>query len=267
MKAKIELNGLDGHPTITINKTYHRFGRLRINDFCPPGIHVRDTLLAGLIKAGYAPLHGSAFVAADNGVLVVGPPGIGKTLILVQAIQQGCQYLADDLTIADSNGYLHPCSGISSIAYEPGIKRKFHHYTNFKFWNIRFVEFLSRAVPLVGYLFPPPYLDIRLFTPQLEIAGETKARYIFILSRGSARVEKLSAREALRMIIRMNRLEFSYYANQMLLAYSILNPWFDIQGLMRTEEELLKKLVNSSTCFLCVAPSPDEYFGLIQRSI
>ena len=132
MKARIELNRLDDHPTITINKTYYRLGRLRLNDFCPPGIHVRDALLVGLIKAGYAPLHGSAFVAADNGVLVVGPPGIGKTLILVQAIQQGCQYLADDLTIADSNGYLHPCSGISSIAYESEIKLKSHHYTNFK---------------------------------------------------------------------------------------------------------------------------------------
>ena len=96
---------------------------------------------------------------------------------------------------------------------------------------------------------------------------QPEVRYIFILARGNARVEKLSAREALRMIIRMNRLEFSYYANQMLLAYSILNPWFDIRGLMRTEEKLLEKLVECSTCFLCVAPSPDEYFGLIQRSI
>lgn len=267
MKARIEISGLRDGPTITANRPYYRFGRLRLGDFCPPGTHLRDVLLVKLIKAGYVPFHGSAFASADNGIVVVGPPRIGKTLILLQAIEQGCQYVGDDLVIADSNGHLYPCPSMSSIAYESGIKRTARRYANFRLWNIRFVEFLSRMVPLAGYLFPPPYLDIRLFTTQLEIAGKTKARHVFILARGDADVRKLSAAEALRMIIIMNRLEFCYHENRLLLAYSMLNPWLDLAELMHAEEKLLENLVGCSTCFLCVAPSPDEYFSLIQQSI
>ena len=69
-----------------------------------------------------------------------GPPGIGKTLIIIQAIQQGYQYLADDLAIADSSGYLQPCLGISSIAYEAGIKRTGNLKTDFQLWSTRCVE-------------------------------------------------------------------------------------------------------------------------------
>jgi hypothetical protein len=268
MRAWIELSGLNDHPTLSVNKTYYRMGRLRINDFCPPGIHVRDVLLVGLIGAGYVPIHGSSFAAGDKGIIVVGPPGIGKTLILLRAIQQGCQYLTDEMTIVDGKGNIYPCSGISSISYESGLARMSNRSTDIKLWKARLIERMSHVIPLLGYAFPSSaYLDIRSFAPQLEIAGKTKAHKIFILAQGNSRLEKLSTGQALNMILQMNRLEFGYYGNHMLLAYSLLNPWFNIKGLMRSEEELLQKLVTIADCYLCVASSPDEHYSLIQRNI
>jgi len=267
VKAKMELSELHDHPTITVNKPYYRLGKLRIGEFYPPGIHLRDVLAVGLIRAGYQPLFGSAFAASGEGTLVISPPGIGKTLILLQAMKQGFQYLADDLVIADSNSYLHPCLSVSSFAYELGKMTEFHRYRSARFWKIKFLDFLSRKVPLAGLLFQRPYLDISFFTQEIEMAREAKTRFIFILARGSSRVEKLSDVDALRMLMIINRLVFSYPENQLLLAYSLLNPWLNLPELRQAEERLLQKLIGGANCFLCVAPSPDEYFSLIQQNI
>ena len=267
MKARIEIGGLSVSPTITVNRPYHRFGKLRIGDFCPSGIHLRDVLLAKLISAEYLPLHGSAFAAAGDGVLVTGLPGTGKTQIVLQAIKEGFQYLSDDLTIADGSGRLRACHGVSSFAYEMNKVPGFQRYRQATYWKNKLAGFLSRGIPLAGSLFEQPYLDVSLFAQHVEFVQEAKARYIFILAKGSSRVERLSNQEALNMLVTVNRLEFSYPGNPLLLAHSLLNPRLDLSELMRTEERLLQKLVEGATCFLCVASNPEEYYGLIKQSI
>jgi len=267
IKACIEIDGLSGSPTITINRPYYRFGKLRIGDFCPPGVHLRDVMLAKLILAEYQPLHGSAFADAGDGVLVTGLPGTGKTQIILQAVKEGFQYLSDDLTIADGSGRLCACHGVSSFAYEMDKVPGFQRYKRATYWQNKLAGFLSRGIPMVGSLFEQPYLDVSLFAQHVEFVQEAKARYIFILANGSSHVERLSTQEALNMLVTVNRLEFSYPGNPLLLAYSLLNPQLDLAELMRTEEKLLQKLVEGATCFLCVASNPEEYYGLIKQSI
>jgi len=266
VKARIELRGLRDRPTITVNKPYYRFGRLRIGDFCPPGIHLRDVLSVRLIRGGYELLHCAAFGVSGEGVLIVGLPGIGKSTVLFEALKQGFQYLTDDVIIVDSDGYLYSCPGVSSFACDIERIRKFYHYDKvggLRSWRL---SFLSK-VPPIAILLGWPYIDILSFFPQVECITHVKPRSIFILTEGEKRIEKLSPAEALRMLVTMNRHLLAYHENRMLLTYSLLNPWLDIPEIMHTEEKLLQKLVDCSACFLCVAPSPDEYFNLIQQHI
>jgi len=267
IKAGIQIDGLSGSPTITVNKLYYRLGRLRIDNFCPPGIHLRNILWASLIQGGYQPLFCSAFAASGEGILVVGPPNIGKTLVLLQAIEHGFQYLSDDLIIADSSGHLYACPSVSSFAYELARISEFSRYRGVKLWKSKFLNSLSRRVPLAGALFERPYLDVKLFTQQIEVASEANTHYIFILAKGSNRVERLSTPEVLNMLLTINRFAFSCYEDYLLLEYSLINPRLDLSELMHTEERFLQKLVEGATCFLCVASRPEEYFGLIKQSI
>lgn len=267
MKARIEIGGLFDAPAITVNRPYYRLGKFSIGDFYPPGIHLRDVLLARLILARYQPLHGSSFAAAGDGVLVTGAPGTGKTKVVLQAIRDGFQYLADDLTIADGEGRLHACRGVSSFAYEMGEAPEGEGRKRMTFWKNRLAGFLSRGLPLAGSVFEQPYLDVSLFAQQVEFAENAKARHIFVLASGHSHVERLSGAEALNMLMAVTRLEFAYLGNPLLQAYSLLEPRLDLRELMRAEERLMQKVVEGATCYLCVASCPEEQYGLIRQHI
>jgi len=198
---------------------------------------------------------------------VVGLPGVGKTLTLVRAIEQGFQYLADELVIADGNGYLHACPNISSLAYALGSIPASHRTHKKGHLKAGYQNFLSRRIPVVGSVLEWPYLSISSLIADVKMVDKAKAKYIFLLARGRSHIEKLPPREALRILTAMNNAEFSYYDNPILCGYSLLNPWLNLSELRHTEEELLWTLVSNSISFLCVAPKPDEYFGLIHRAI
>jgi len=267
IKAKMEVKELHGHPIVTINKTYYKFGKVRIGDFCPPGIHLQDILVTSLIMQDYAPIFSVAF-SGDDGILVLGPPGVGKTTILIEAIKRGFKFLGDDLVIADRDGYLHACPGISTLAHELKRMAKLRHYTKKTFPREMALCFLSDKIPLAGLFFKWPYLGIQSLIPQAQVQDKAKARYIFILARGNnSHVEKLSPAEALRLLITINRFEFPFPENHVLLTYSLLNPQFNLSRLIFTEGEILQELTASSACFLCTAPDPDEHFSLIQQNI
>lgn len=265
IRAKIELKELNIVPQVNINKAYFRFGKIRINDYCSPGMHVRDILTVTLIRAGYVALHGAAFASNKDGILVLGLPGTGKTLVLLQAMREGYQYLADDFTIADDNRYIYPCLGISSINYELGTKQLFEWQGNLK-QKLRVRELLLKNMKPMRYLASSPYIDIRQLFPDMEVAGKTHLRNVVILTKGDDCIKKLSKDEAYSMIVKINRIELSYFGNQMLQSYGLFNSWLNIREIMQSEEKRIMELVESSLCFLCSSSNPNNFFSLIQRS-
>jgi hypothetical protein len=253
--AIVELSNLNIQPTLKINTTYNRMGKINISEFYPSGIHLRDLLASCLINTGYIPVHSASFMSDNYGIMLVAAGGMGKTTVLVKAIQQGYPFLSDDMSIIDNECNIYPCTGISSIAYEPDL-------INIKGDSIK--EFILRIFPPFGYIYQRPYIDMHLINPYLKSAVKTKVRKVFILSKGNSGSIKLSKEQAYNLILNINRIEFPYSSNQMLLSYSILNQWFDIQRLMQKEEEAIKNLVSNTDSYLCTAPNPDEHFKLIQ---
>ncbi len=271
-KARIQLSGLTDRPALAINGTYQRWGKTGFGHFHPPGMHLRDVLFAEIARARYQPLHGVAFASSGDGALVVGPPGAGKTAVLFHAVRNGFEYLADDLTIADSDGYIYACPGLSSFAYELAELQEFGCRRNAGFWKARALDVIARRVPIVGplissLLFERPHIDVNFFAPQVKFVDKAKTQRIFILIKGSRHLKKLSHQEALRMLVSMNDLEFSYKSNPLLIGYSLMNPEFDLSEIARIEGELLQSLVEKSTCYLCMAWSSDEHFDLIKSCV
>ncbi|HAS27806.1 MAG TPA: hypothetical protein DCR59_01170 [Dehalococcoidia bacterium] len=264
MKAIIELSDLNNQPTIKINKTYYRMGKVRINDFCPPGMHLKDLLSASLIDAGYIPVHSASIVAENEGIMLIGAAGIGKTSILAYAIQNGYSYLADDMTVIDADCNIYPCSGISSIAYESGLEKIVNGK---KVKNNSVMDNISSVIPPLKNISQKPYLDINMLFPQSELADRAKAGKVFVLTKGSSNVEKISQEQAFHRIITINRMEFAYSGNQLLLLYSLFNCWPDMNTLRQKEEAAIMNLVTNADCYLCSAPNPQEHFKLINSII
>lgn len=253
--AIVELSNLNTQPTLRINTTYNIIGKVSISEFYPSGIHLRDLLSCCLINAGYIPVHSASLVLDNEGIILVATGGMGKTTILAKAIQQGYPFLSDDMTIIDKEGNIYPCTGISSIAYEPELNNMN---------NNSFKEFILRIFPPFRYIYQRTYIDMNLINPNLESAVKTMARKVFILSRGSSSLVKLSKEQAYKLILNINRIEFSYSSNKILLSYSFLNQWLNIQTLMQKEEDAIKNLISNTDCYLCTAPDPDEHLKLIQ---
>jgi hypothetical protein len=264
MKAIIQLSDLNTKPAIRINKTYYRMGKIRVNDFCPPGMHLKDLLSASLIGAGYIPLHAASIVAENRGIMLVGAAGIGKTSILAYALQNGYPYLADDMTVIDTECNIFPCSGISSIAYESGLENIINGK---EIKGNSLTDKITSIVPPLKYISQKPYLDINMLFPQSELADRTRAGKVFILEKGNSEVVKISKEQAFHKIITINRMEFPYSGNQLLLLYSLFNNWLDMNTLRQKEEAVIKNLVASVDCYLCTAPDPQEHFRLIQDNI
>jgi hypothetical protein len=258
--AIIELSNLNKQPTLKINENYNRIGKFCINEFYPSGVHLRDLLSSCLINTDYIPVHSASFISDNNGIMLVANGGMGKTTILVKAIQQGYSFLSDDMTIIDKECNIYPCTGISSIAYESELK-----YLRDK--SIK--ELILHIFPSFGLVYQRPYIDMHLINPHLKSAEKTKVCKVFILSKskGNSDLVKLSKEQAYNLILKINRIEFTYSSNQMLLSYSLLNQWFDIQRLMQKEEEAIKNLVSNTDCYLSIASNPDEHFKQIQNSL
>ncbi|MFC2072791.1 hypothetical protein ACFLUU_08900 [Chloroflexota bacterium] len=263
VNTRLELKGLRHNPTITVNTSYNKFVRIRTNLLFPFGTFVRDVLSTQLLMQDYGAIHGAACGISNEGILIIGLPGIGKSTVLFDVLKQGFQYITEDMMLVDSDGYLHSCPGASSFAYD--IRRTEARYQTSK------MEFLSNkwktllAKTQLSIFLDWPYMDILSFFPQVEPITHVKPRYIFILAKGNRHIGKLSAAEAVRMLIAVNRHTFAYQENDLLFEYSLLNPWLNLSELMQTEERLLGKIVNSSTCFLCTAPEPHDFFTLMQQ--
>lgn len=266
IKARIELKGLGDNPTITVNNSYYRFVRINLGSIRPFSTCIQDLLSIELLMRDHEAIHGASFGISNEAILIIGLPGIGKSVVLFEALKQGYHFIAEDIIIMDGDGYLYSCPGASSLAYDIDRIQDMRYYGEIKSLRRKWRNFTGKISPIF-HRQQPPYIDISSVLPEVQSVTHVEPCSVFILAKGRKRVEKLTRNQALAMLIAINRHTLSYHENRMLLTYSLRNPWLDMTRLMQTEERLLEKLIESSSCFLCVAPDPNDYFDLIQQNI
>jgi hypothetical protein len=199
-------------------------------------------------------VHAAAVAFNGQGVLLAAPGETGKSLASLGAVEKGCAFLAEDVAITDGERvYGLPLT--ASFAWDIGSREM-----ALRGWlarlKVRAFQWAAASLPPLAYFLPSPSVNILSFAPRIRIESQAPLSFIFILGKGPAGVVPLSPQEALAKLLLINRSEFSYYQNHLLLGYSYFNPWLNLSDLMGEEEELLSMAVRIAACFWCQGPEP-----------
>jgi hypothetical protein len=260
VKAKLHIKNLLNLTEFTVNKNYHRFVRFKADNVYPPGIHLADILSVNLLQRKYVPLHCAAISSQNEGILLVAPPNTGKTLTTMLALNCGFDYISEDIAIVDEeNVYANPYTST------------FNHYDDDESNanNERSIRAFISKIPLLNYYVQISKTSMTAIDliKNSKIDQKVKIKAICILSRGKESIiEKIDPEEALRRVLIINRNEFSYYKNPVLLAYSYFNPTFSINRLKDIEEKTLNTIINKADCFLLRSNDPNDYIKFVKNS-
>lgn len=250
----------EGKMEMVVTRNYLRWCRVKFENVWPPGLHLMNLTTVKLLEENLLVLHSACLEipGKKEGFLVLGSSNTGKSLTAFSFLQNGFQFLSDDMTVLfPPTAYACPfSSGCYSYLSPKDITGRLNQF------------FLS--LPLLGLFVPN--LQVRrvfdLLLKRYQVSPKTTVRQIFILERGDKKgVEKLDKEKSFRKIITLNRLELSYFKDHFLYAYSYFNPDFDLNRLLRQEERLVKALVSFCSCFLVRSNNPRDYFSLIKQKL
>jgi hypothetical protein len=213
-------------------------------------------------------VHGSCISLNDDGILILGLSGAGKSLTAYLSQKNNFQYLSEDITIVDEKR-AYACPFTQSFLNEDlFIKtllkdKKIGTRDYFRIISLKRVEKLLK---------PSLFLPFNVLTPSKIKMTESfrenvDIKNIFILERGTIGISELSMEEALKRILLLNRTEFYYDRDIFLTLYSLHNPEFKYESLLLRGKAILTKLVEKSNCFLIQTPHPSESLNLIQRCL
>jgi dolichol-phosphate mannosyltransferase len=173
-----------------------------------------------LVSKGYVLLHSASLAAGEHAVLLSALTDTGKTSTVIRLVRErGYRFLSDDMTIISADGraisYPKPMTlsyhTMSAIAGQDltrrqraalAIQSRLHSKTGRSVgqrlgrFNIPIMSINS----VVQWLVPPPKYHINsLF--DCEVGGEAPIRHVFLLERGEAFREEISAEDAIDQLI------------------------------------------------------------------
>lgn len=257
IKIKLYLKNLFKNTKLTVNSSYYKYVRVRLDNVYPPGVHLADILSVNLLERQFTPLHCAAISSQGEASLLVAPPDTGKTVTTLLALKRGYSYLAEDIAVVDrEHAYINPYTST------------FTHSKEFSGYNPlrKFFVDLPKKIPLLS-AYMMPKISVSSIIKNIEVEGKARIKNIFILDRGKSGIETIEPDEAARRTIIINRNEFSYHKNPLLLAYSYFNPSLNLDRLMKIEGELIHTITGKSDCFILKTLDAREYIELISKAL
>lgn len=240
--------------------SYFQLLRNRLEILYPPGVFATDVLTAWLLTKGFCPIHSGAVTIDGNGIVITGPASVGKTTTVLNLLRElpNARVMSDDIVVTDGLS-IFGCPMTASAEYdfpELGIRafRPWHHFA---------LKLSPLLLPFLANHIAPLCLQL----PKDKLAWKAPVQYLFFLERGEPRTERLEAEDALRQLLLINRLEFSYQRDLLLVAYSWAHPDFPIWELMNQETQILSSLIQRAKCFKVSSPAPDGFWKKITEII
>lgn len=251
----ISIKNLDSSiPVLQFNSKYLSWSSLRVSKTNTVGEHLTDVACLKLIESGFLPLHGGAVEVANRAFLVTALPDIGKTYTILSLLKRGYSFLSEDISIVDSLGSIY------SVPYTQTVekRRKVGHIKRF-YRNV--YESIFKINLSTGTIFD---LDV-----STNLSSKADIRGIFILDRGpSSQVTEISKSRAFSIILNINRLEFNYFKNSLILSYIFFNQGMkQIDDYMKSESTLLRQLLDKCKIYLITGPSYSSYTDLIAEIV
>ena len=135
-------------------------------------------------------------------------------------------------------------------------------------WFLRMRMKLIKIIPPLELI--PMYGGDRKINAYIEderLLSKEKVNYTAILARRTGGIEVLDKKRALTMLLNLNRYEFMYMKNPMLIAYSYFNPEFDLFDLVKREKSMLSDFVDNTTCLLVQNENPTKFADMIAEHV
>jgi len=234
------------------SRVYARWLRTRANQVYPPGSHITDFITAQLLLRHFSPLHCSSFSLDNKAVVISAMSDVGKTYTVMSILKHepSTRFLSEDIAVTDGVEVVScPCT--ASI----------ESYSQFTRSPIRLVATaISRSFPQVAPYFVTGNKTIHSFMPPERISAINRVGMISILERGPRKVTRLDPAEATRKLLLLNRYEFSFWRNPMLIVLSYVIPGFDLDFLAQCERAVMQKLTEENPCYLVTAEGHDGFW-------
>jgi len=243
-------------PKLIVNKAYIRFARFRMNNVYPPGMHLTDLTSILLLEKGYSPLHSACIEKNGQALLIFAPPNTGKTLASLTTVKEyGFNFLAEDITVTD---------GIK--VYACPYTTTFRYYKELESGIIKgFQNFISVNIPIFAPFYKSRNSTILDHISKNQIVCKANIASVVVLERGEGGFEKLDSSLAKKKLLALNRYEFHYWRNPLLLALSYFKNDFNPQLLMSIEERLIEKIVNKNDIYILKLNDPNKYASYLSE--
>jgi len=164
-------------------------------------------------------------------------PGMGKTEISLKLIRSyAFQYMSDDLTMVDRNGYAYAFP-------HPTILRK-------------------------GLIYRRQIDPIETSRNVMPITNKSKVRNLYFLEYASRQtITQLDIDAAVRRLLVMIRGTLSYHSERTIVAYEYVNNEFEMEHFMEVQKEVLYGFLgNVKNCFLLKCPDQKSAIELIRKA-
>ncbi|HID93730.1 MAG TPA: hypothetical protein EYP60_06505, partial [bacterium (Candidatus Stahlbacteria)] len=224
-KIKLLVEAFTSSPKIFVDSFYYQLMRFQYDKIYPPGLHLTNITIIKLLEEGYSPMHCASVSYDGKAILIFAPPTTGKTFAAISLLDHGFKILSEDIAIIDDQ-HVYGCPLTSTFEFLP---------SNVKLSKIRAVQAaITKRLSL-----HIPVRNIFELVDKSKIDKKARVKIICILDVGEPKLEKLTKEETMRRISILNRDEFSWYKDPLLLAYSYFNPSLDLNSLMIKEKAIL----------------------------
>jgi len=247
LKSKFMISNLFGKAEIYYESPRYRM-QPRIKRSIIDLIH---TVIAWkLLKAGYAFIYAACLERGGNGILIVAPSGVGKTLTSISLVKNyGFSYLSDDTVIIGRDGIAY--------CYPMAMKIAPRHLETFKI-DVKFGEKVEmslrrglRRLPFLDGFISDFHMDIYRVLGDVNVKSKVKIEKIFLLEKGDDEIREVDGKTILNKILNYNFYSIWSWSNIFpLFLYTYYNPEMCLGDLLETRDEIIKHFVDSSRCFM-----------------
>ena len=236
--CNFSIESLEGKTRIMVTDLYRKLPNINVDEIID---YVTDLKL---LQKGLVKIHGAAVKFNNNGIMVVGWDGCGKSTLAFNFLKKGAGFLSDDTIIIDENyAYSYP----KPIKMFQGLNSITRMLNNIPYAN-KFIGNYKRVVPN-------------------NIVDQSKIKYIFISRYGEKQIKRLSEDEAFKalMILAVYRTK-RRDAKNLALAYCHYSK-YDFDSLLESRRNVLKRFLKDVECYEITSRNPKESMELIDKTI
>lgn len=244
-------NLVSDEPVIEFNSTMRIYSLLRFTKLRPIIELLTDIIFINLLRKGYLCLHAASFVINGNAYLLAGYPDTGKTFTTLKIVKAGASFLAEDIVIIDREGLVYGLPFTQTVEKRSpviGINRLLA-----LFYENLFKMNYSKITPL----------DLE-YVNSHNICATAKLKGVFFLKRGESKiVQKNPSICGLRDLRNNNRMEFTYWRSDLIMAYLYLNDQGGVEQFIDIENKLIGDIFAGVEYFDLFAYDQKGYESLI----